>query len=179
MSRPLPYARFDRMRTPVRRVLAIDSGSRRFKLLMAETDFGRFRIVRQELIDLQAEGLVSGEEIKTHLQACLQHWGQPALALSLPQHLSISQVIDLPLTAETEVEKLIADESVKLGGVSESRIVYDFVQIETQVANRQQFWVTLSREGDIRERIHKLGVEKEAICEVTTTANALIAAYRA
>lgn len=179
MSRPLPYVRFDRMRTPVRRVLAIDSGSRRFKLLLAETDFGRFRIIRQELIDLQAEGLVSTEEIKTHLQACLQHWGQPALALTLPQHLSISQVIDLPLTAETAVEKLIADESVKLSGVSESRIVYDFVQIETQVAHRQQFWVTLCQEGDIREQIQKLGVEKEEICEVTTTANALIAAYRA
>jgi Tfp pilus assembly PilM family ATPase len=179
MSRPLPYARFERMRTPVRRVLAIDGGSRRFKLLLAETDFGRFRILKQEMIDLQAEGLVSTEEISTHLHACLQHWGQPALALTLPQHLSISQVIDLPLTAEAEVEKLIADESVKLSGVSESRIVYDFVQIETQLANRQQFWVTLCQEGDIRERIQKLGVDQEEICEVTTTANALIAAYRA
>jgi Tfp pilus assembly PilM family ATPase len=179
MSRPLPYVKFDRMRTPVRRVLAIDGGSRRFKLLLAETDFGRFRLLKQELIDLQAEGLVSSEEIKTHLQASLEAWGQPALALTLPQHLSISQVIDLPIAPEAEVEKLIADESVKLGGVSESRIVYDFVQIETQVANRQQFWVTLCQEGDIRERIQKLGVEKEEICEVTTTANALIAAYRA
>jgi len=72
------------MRTPVRHVLAIDGGSRRFKLLLAETDFGRFRVLKQELIDLQAEGLVSPEEIKTHLHACLQHWGQPALALTLP-----------------------------------------------------------------------------------------------
>ena len=45
--------------------------------------------------------------------------------------------------------------------------------------NRQQFWVTFAQEGDIRERILRLGVEQEDLCEVTTTANALIAAYRA
>ena len=171
--------KLDRMRPPVRRVLALDAGSRCIKLLLAESEFGRLHILREELIDLQAEGLVSAEEIKTHLQANLDNWGRPPLALILPQHLSISQVIDLPLAPESEVEKLIQDETIKLGGVSESRIVYDFVRTETTAKNRQQFWVTLSQEGDIRERILRLGVEHEDICEVTTTANALIAAYRA
>jgi Tfp pilus assembly PilM family ATPase len=167
------------MRPPVRRVLALDAGSRCIKLLLAESDFGRLRILREELIDLQAEGLVSPEEIKTHLQANLDDWGRPALALVLPQHLSISQAIDLPLAPESEVEKLIQDETIKLGGVSESRIVYDFVRTETTAKNRQQFWVTLSQEGEIRERILRLGIEQEDLCEVTTTANALITAYRA
>src|SRR5512133_3944131 len=81
---------------PVRRVLALDSGSRRLKLLLAESDFGRLRILKEELIDLQAEGLVSAEEIKTHLQTALENWGAPALALVIPEHLSISQVVDLP-----------------------------------------------------------------------------------
>jgi hypothetical protein len=171
--------KFDRMRPPVRRVLALDAGSRCIKLLLAESDFGRLRIVKEELIDLQAEGLVSADETKAHLQASLDQWGRPPLALVLPQHLSISQVIDLPLAPESEVEKLIQDETIKLGGVSESRVVYDFVRTETAAKNRQQFWVTLSQEGDIRERILRLGVEQEDLCEVTTTANALIAAYRA
>jgi Tfp pilus assembly PilM family ATPase len=167
------------MRPPVRRVLALDAGSRCIKLLLAESDFGRLHILKEELIDLQAEGLVSAEEIKAHLQTSLDEWGRPPLALILPQHLSISQVIDLPLAPESEVEKLIQDETIKLGGVSESRIVYDFVRTETTAKNRQQFWVTLSQEGEIRERILRLGVEQEDLCEVTTTANALIAAYRA
>jgi hypothetical protein len=171
--------KLDRMRPPVRRVLALDAGSRCIKLLLAESDFGRLHILREELIDLQAEGLVSAEEIKTHLEANLEDWGQPPLALVLPQHLSISQVIDLPLAPESEVAKLIQDETIKLGGVSESRIVYDFVRTETTAKNRQRFWVTLSQEGDIRERIIRLGIEQEDLCEVTTTANALIAAYRA
>jgi hypothetical protein len=39
--------------------------------------------------------------------------------------------------------------------------------------------VTFAQEGEIRERILRLGLEQEDLCEVTTTANALIAAYRA
>jgi hypothetical protein len=131
------------LQPPVRRVLALDAGSRCIKLLLAESDFGRLRILKEELLDLQAEGLVSPDEIKTHLQARLEDWGNPPLALVLPQHLSISQVVDLPLAPESEVEKLIADETIKLGGVSESRIIYDFVRTEAPAKNRQQFWVTL------------------------------------
>ena len=171
--------KLNRMQPPVRRVLALDAGSRCIKLLLAESDFGRLHILREELIDLQHEGLVSPEEIKTHLQDKLDTWGRPPLALILPQHLSMSQVIDLPLAPESEVEKLIQDETLKLGGVSESRIVYDFVRTETTVKNRQRFWVTLAQEGEIRERILRLGVEQEDLAEVTTTGNALIAAFRA
>jgi Tfp pilus assembly PilM family ATPase len=171
--------KFDAVRPPVRRVLALDSGTRRFKLLLAESDFGRLRILKQEMIDLQAEGLVSPEEIKSHLRDCLEKWGHPPLALTLPEHISTSQVVDLPPAPESEVDKLIAEESIKLSGVSESRIVYDFVPIDKPRRNRQQFWVTLCQEGEIRERIVRLGIEQEDLCEVTTTANALIAAYEA
>jgi hypothetical protein len=167
------------MQPPVRRVLAIDAGSRRFKLLLAQSDFGRVRVVKEEEIDLQAEGLVSAEETKAYLQERLDLWGRPPLALALPQHVTISQVIDLPLAAESEVDKLIRDETVKLSGVSESRIVYDFVQIQSPSPTRQRFWVTLCQEGDIRDRILKLGLENEDLCEVTTTANALTTAYQA
>jgi Tfp pilus assembly PilM family ATPase len=168
-----------RLGPPIRRVLAIDAGARTIKLLLAQSDFGRLRLLEEELIDLQAEGLVSADELKAHLQNAIKGWGNPALAIVLPQHLSTSQVIDLPPAPESEVRKLIADETVKLSGVSESRIVYDFVRIDSPSANRQQFWVTLCQEGDIRERILRLGVQDEDLCEVTTTANALIAAYRA
>lgn len=171
--------KLSRFRPPVRRVLAVDSGSRRLKLLLAESDFGRLRLLKEELLDLRSEGLVSAEELQSHLQSSLTEWGNPPVALVLPQHLSISQVVDLPLAPGSEVEKLIADETIKLSGVSESRIVFDFVRTETTSRNRQQFWVTLSQEGDIRERILRLGLEQEDLCDVTTTANALIAAYRA
>ena len=171
--------KFEKVRPPVRQVLALDGGSRRFKLLLAQSDFGRLRILKQELIDLQAEGLVSAEEIKSHLQELFGKVGHPPLALVLPEHISTSQVIDLPHAPESEIDKLIGEETIKLSGVSESRIVYDFVPIESLGGSRQQFWVTLCQEGEIRERLVRLGIEQEDLCEVTTTANALIAAYRA
>jgi Tfp pilus assembly PilM family ATPase len=171
--------KFSRVRAPVGQVLAVDAGGRRIKMLLAGNDFGQLSIIKEEAINLSEEGLVSADEIKAHLQTVLDQWGRPPLALVLPQHLSISQVVDLPFAPESEVEKLIQDETIKLSGVSDSRIVYDFVRTEALTANRQQFWVTLCQEGDIRERIQRLGVENEDLCEITTTANALIAAFRA
>jgi Tfp pilus assembly PilM family ATPase len=165
----------------MRRVLAIDAGSRRIKLLLAESDFGRVRIRKEDTIDLVAEGLVSAEEIQTHLKELLAEWGDPPVAMVLPQHLAVSQVVDLPQSPEAEVRKQIANETVKLSGVSESRFVYDFVRIGTpsQADARQKFWVTFAQEGDIRERITRFGLEDQDISDITTTANALIAAYRA
>ena len=175
----LSRLKLGRVKPPIRRVLALDAGSRSLKLLLAESDFGRLRILKEELIDLQAEGLVSADETKTHLQATLADLGRPPLALALPQHLSISQIIELAPAPEAEVKNLIHDEIVKLSGVSETRIVYDFVRIEAAANNRQQFWVTLCQEGDVRDRILRLGIEQEDLCEVTTTAGALVNAYRA
>lgn len=178
MNEARPTPKFPGFLPPVRRVLALDSGSRRLKMLLAESDFGRLRILKEELVDLQAEGLVSAEEIKTHLHASLEAWGKPPLTLVIPEHLSISQVVGLPDAPEGELEQLIANESIKLSGATESRVVYDFVPIDSQVGTGRQFWVTLCQESNIRERIVKLGLEHEDLCDVTTTANALITAYR-
>ncbi len=162
---------------PMKRLLALDAGQRRVKLLALQSEFGRWRLLRQEMIDLQADGLVSTDEAKAQLQSFLIELGHPPIALVLPQHLSISQVIDLPVSPEDEVERLVAEEAVKLGGVADSRIVYDFVRARSAHPERQQFWVTLCQESEIRQRISTLGIEREDICEVTTTANALVAAF--
>lgn len=177
MIRSLSMLKLGRFQPPIRRVAAVDAGSRSLRLLLAEVHFGRFSILRQEYIDLQAEGLVSADETKAHLHATLEEWGRPPLGLVLPQHLSTSQVVDVAAAPESDVDKLIQAETVKLGGVAESRIVYDFVQLDAAAKNRQHFWVTICQEGDIRERIARLGIEHEDISEVTTTANALITAY--
>ena len=165
------------MRPPIRRVLALDAGSQRIKLLLLQSDFGNFHIVSAESIDLRQEGLVAPDEIKSHLQKKLDEMGRPPVAITLPQHLSTSQIIDLPRDSESEVDQLIAEETKRLSGVSESRIIHDFVRTATGAPDRRQFWVTLAQEADIRERVLQLGIEREDLCDVTTTANALIAAY--
>ena len=167
------------LRPPIRRVLALDAGSNCFKLVLIESRFGKLRLLREEILDLQAEGLVSADETKVHLQTLLEDWGHPPLALILPQHVSISQLLDLPAAEPSQMEKVIQDEIVKLSGVSERRMVYDFVRGQAPARGRQQFWVTLCAESEIRDRILRLGVEQEDLCEITTTANALMMAYRA
>jgi Tfp pilus assembly PilM family ATPase len=169
----------DRLQPPVRRVLAVDAGSRRLKLTLVKSSFGRVQILREESIDLQEEGLVTTEELKNHLQTILEDCARPPIALTLSQHLSTSQIIELPLAPESEVRKLIEDETIKLSGVSDSAIVFDFVRVESSSPSRQQFWVTLCRESDIEDRIKQLGLDHDDLCDVTTTANALVAAYRA
>jgi len=183
----------------VRRVLAVDAGSRRLKLTLVKSRFGRglwnsavallggwpgystgrVQILREESLDLHEEGLVTTEELKNHIQSILEECGRPPIALTLSQHLSTSQTIELPLAPESEVRQLIEEETVKLSGVSDSAIVHDFVRVESSSPNRQQFWVTLCKEHDIEERVKQLGLEHDDLCEVTTTANALVAAYRA
>src|SRR3954447_1616536 len=155
-----------RMRSPIRRVLALDAGSRCIRMLLAQREFGSFRLLKQETIDLHQEGLVAAEEIKAWLEERLREWGDPPLALVLPQHLSNSQVIDVPPAADQDVERLIEDETLKLSGVSNTRIIYDFVRIPNASNQRQQFWVTLCREEDIHDKILKLGIEGQDLCEV-------------
>lgn len=55
----------------VRRVLAVDAGRRRLKLALIEKHANRIRIVREESVDLQEEGLVTAEELKQYLQTTL------------------------------------------------------------------------------------------------------------
>jgi Tfp pilus assembly PilM family ATPase len=167
-----------RFEPPLRHVLAVDAGSRCLRLLLLESHFGRLRVLKQDAMDLQEEGLVSPEEVRAHVATILEDWGRPAIAFALPQHIAVSQSVDLPPAPESEARKLIEDETVKLGGVSESAIVYDFVRIPSPDESHHRFWVTFCQEGEIRTRITQLGLESEDFREVTTAANALLTAWR-
>ncbi len=164
---------------PLRRVLAVDAGSRCVRLLLLESRFGKLRLQRQEAIDLEAEGLVSPEELRAHMQSAVGEWGRPPLALVLPQQIAVSQLVDLPPVPDAEARVLIEAETVKLGGVSESVMVCDFTRVPIQAADRQSFWVTFCQEGEIQSRIAQLGLEDQEFREITTAANALLTAWHA
>jgi hypothetical protein len=167
-----------RLEPPLRRVLAVDAGSRCLRLLLLESRFGRVRVLKQDTMDLHEEGLVSPEEVKAHVQAIVEDWGRPPIALALPQHVAVSQCVNLPPGTDGESRKLIEDETVKLIGVSESAIVYDFIRVPAPDETRHRFWVSFCQEGEIRNRITQLGLDGEDFREVTTAANALLTAWR-
>jgi len=164
---------------PIRRVLAVDAGSRCIRLLLLESHFGKLRVVRHEALDLQEEGLVSADELKAHMQATVAEWGRPPLALVLPQQIAVSQIVDLPPVPDAEARQLIEAETLKLGGVSESVMVYDFTRVPIHAENRQSFWVTFCQESEIQSRIAQLGLDNQEFREITTAANALLSAWHA
>lgn len=164
---------------PLRRVLAVDAGTRCIRLLLMESHFGRLRVLRQDALDLQQEGLVATEELQAHLQKTLAQWGRPPIALVLPQAVAVSQIVDLTPVPDAEARKHIEDETIKLAGVSESALVYDFVRVAPQVDGRQSFWVTFCQESEIQNRITQLGLDREDFREITTAANALLTVWLA
>jgi Tfp pilus assembly PilM family ATPase len=163
---------------PVRRVLAIDAGSRCIRLLLLESRFGKLRVLRQNALDLQEEGLVAADELKAHLQVTLAEWGQPPLALALPQQVAVSQIVELPPVPEAEARELIQAETVKLAGASENVLVSDFARVPIQSDGRQSYWVTFCQEAEIQSRITQLGLGNQEFREITTSANALITAWQ-
>lgn len=164
---------------PIRRVLAVDAGSRCIRLLLLESRFGKLRVRRQEALDLQEEGLVSADELRANMQATVAEWGRPPIALALPQQIAVSQIVDLPPVPDAEARQLIEAETIKLGGVSESVMVYDFTRVPMLAENRQSFWVTFCQEGEIQSRIAQLGLDDQEFREITTAANALLTAWHA
>lgn len=164
---------------PLRRVLAVDAGTRCIRLVLMESHFGRLRVLRQDVLDLQQEGLVATEELQAHLQKTLAQWGRPPIALVLPQAVTVSQIVDLTPVPDEEARKHIEDETIKLAGVSESALVYDFVRVAPQMDGRQSFWVTFCQENEIQNRITQLGLDREDFREITTAANALLTVWLA
>jgi Tfp pilus assembly PilM family ATPase len=164
---------------PIRRVLAIDPGSRCIRLLLLESRFGKLRVLRQDALDLREEGLVAADELKAHLQVTLADWGRPPLTLALPQQVAVSQLIELPPVPDAEARALIQAETIKLAGANESALVSDFTRVASPAENRQSFWVTFCQESEIQSRIAQLGLDDEEFREITTAASALITAWQA
>ena len=171
-SKRLPFLRR-------RRVLIIDAGSHSVKLLLVRRAIQGLRILWHECVDLRGEGLLSLEDLSRHLRKRLQELDYDQLALVLPQHLSLSQIIDLPSESETAVSGLIEEEIVKLSGLSESAIVFDYSRIRPVGGNQNPFWVTLCQEREVLRHVEHLAAGSADVCEVTPAASAMISAFQA
>lgn len=158
-------------------MVAIDPGAHSLKLVLLEARGTGVRLLRTEAIDLQEEGLLSHAESARHLQEVLHELGDHPVAISIPQHVSLSQVIDLPQVSEEQIHEVIEGEAVKLSGLSESAIDHGYMRLFPFAGHQNPFWVTLCQEAEVYGRIDRLGLANRELCEVTTAANALIGGY--
>lgn len=159
-----------------RRVVAVDPGVSSIKLVLVERAFGVIRLLRAECVDLREEGLLSHEDASRQVEELLRAMDHDQIALVLPQHRALAQVIDLP--AEGDERKLLEDEIVKLSGLAERAMVYDYASLEPFGRHPNPYWITLAQEAEVLAPVAGLNLPREDVCETTTGGNALIAAAR-
>jgi len=177
-----PYAVPFRLLTgvvPTRRLLAVDAGSQTVKLVLVEEMFGRCRVLQQRLLEPAGEGEDSRDDCLLRVRSLLAEVGDCPVALALPHYRALSQVLDLPVAGQDDVEAAIEEESQKLSGLGESQIVHDFSRLTPFGKLQNPFWVTFCQEGEVQNQIGRCGLADLDLCEVTTTSNALVAAYQA
>ena len=161
------------------RLIAVDHGTRRVKLLLAAAHGAGVRVLDQKIVDLQEEGLLTPEEIHRHLAELIQAWGDWPLALTLPAPLTFSQVLDLPAAGEADLPKIIAEQTDRLRGVSPSPLVYEAVPLEPHGAYQRPYYITLAREDDVNQHLHRVTDTVNEVRDVSPVAGALVAAYGA
>jgi hypothetical protein len=164
---------------PTRRLLAVDAGSRTVKLILVEEMFGRCRVLQQRLLEPAGEEEDSREDCLQRVRSLVAELGDLPVALALPHYRALSQVLDLPSVNPADVEAKIAEESRKLSGLGESNIVHDFCRLTPFGKHQNPFWVTFCQEGEVQHQIGRCGLGDLDLCEVTTSANSLVAAYQA
>jgi hypothetical protein len=176
---PATPARRDLVVLPARRLLAVDAGAHSLKVILAEEIFGRFRVLRQECFELRGGGAQSDEEALHRVQGLIREMGDSPVALALPHYHALSQVVDLPGTPPGEVRYAIEEEVRKLSGLGESQIVHDYSSLAPFGHETNPFWVTLCQAAEVQRCIARCGLGHLDLCEVTTSANALVAAFQA
>lgn len=162
-----------------RRIIAVDLGAGYLKIAVADEYGGQLRLVRHQIIDLQAEGLLTQEEIDRQLQEIIQSLGNHPLAVCVSQHLALSHIVDLPAAHEKEIAHMIEHETRGLSGLSDSAIVFDYRRLHAFGHHVNPFWVTIAREEAVQGLIQRLaGPENNRLFrEASSTANALITTY--
>ena len=99
------------------RLVAVDHGSRSVKMLLVEAEGAAIKVVGHKSVDLLEEGLLAEEEIQRQVASLLEAWAEWPVAVTLPAHLSFAQVLDLPAGGESDIPKVIEEQTGRLRGL--------------------------------------------------------------
>ncbi|MHB1306343.1 MAG: hypothetical protein ACYDC1_03430 [Limisphaerales bacterium] len=170
-----------------RRVVVLDPGRRTLRLAVADSTFGRVRLVHCETIDLQAEDLTTDLEIRNHLRENHPELASLSLVLVLPQHDVISQVVDLPGVAAGEIRNAIRTEAVRVSGWAGETMRVGSAPLSPFAQYQSPHWLTLAKSEVVDRAIERYDrafgdptgqLAEGGIWEVVTSAQALLAAGR-
>ena len=155
----------------------VDSGSRVLKCGFYVTDGGRLVEGRQRILDIQDEGLLSPEEASAAVARLVAAGGDFPVAVVLPQSAAVSQVIDLPYASDGAAVPQMENEIRVLTGLTEGRVVHDTFRLRSFGSHRAPCWVTVAKEETLGRYLGPLLAHGIRVEFVTTTGNALLAAF--
>lgn len=170
------------------RLVVIDPGTRTVKVLVADSTFGRLRILSCQTIDPEEGGSDEAADLRDQLTAVLSELGPHRVALVLPQHRTIASTIDVPHATAAEAERFIESEARKLSGLGEDAMFHGATRLQPLGHLHHPHFVTLCKRDEIRTFIDRyLPAGEEAaeaargsdLTEVATTGQALFAAMGA
>ncbi len=164
--------------SPVRRYLAVDVGSRCIKVLLVSSLFGRIRVHAHRLIGLDETSQPGAPGWKRVVQEIQEELGSHPMAVSIPQHTAISQVTDLPGSNARSIRGQIENDVLSLSGLTESHIVFDYGQLVPFGQYANPYWVTHAREEEVLSSVQFFQELNGQVWEITSSGNALAAAYR-
>jgi len=160
------------------RLVAVDHGRRRVKLLLGELQRGRFQPIAHRIVDLEEEGLVKPEEVQRHLGDLIHGWGEWPLAVVLPPRLSFSQVLDVPPPAGwADIPRLIEEQTARLRGLGQGPWVYEAVPLPPQGRWQQPFFLTVARLADVQQHLEDTVAPVTEVRHVSSAARALAEAW--
>lgn len=165
---------------PARRVIAIDVDARNIKIVLAQKFLNKIAFLRKEVVDLPdyiENNEIAQSTLKNEVASIIESLGHYPVAISLSQHLTLSQVIDLPPASQTDIQRMIQGEAHRIAGLSQTKIIWDYAPLKPYGKHTHSFWVTLCQEQEVFKAIDRLGIEKEEVCGITSRGNALITAY--
>ena len=163
---------------PARRFLAVDAGRRCLKALLVSNVFGRLRIHAHRIIGLDDSSQPGAPGWARVLHELRDELGDHPLIISVPQSITDSQVLDLPGADAPTIRDQIQGDVVKLRGLTESAIIYDFGPLRPFAQYANPYWVTHTRESEILDVVRHFESDTSSVWEISSTANALVAAFR-
>lgn len=158
--------------------IVVDLGGRWIKCARYVLKRGSIQEAGSQVIDIQAEGLLSVEEVGTAIERVLRSAGEHPVAVVLPQGAAVSQVMDLPKLPAGDRSGGFEEEILELIGLSAERCVYDSHPLPPFGGYANPQWITVAKEENLGRQISPLLGQGLRVEAATTVGNALVAAFR-
>jgi len=158
--------------------IVVDIGGRWIKCARYKIQGSNVQEAGSQVIDIQAEGLLSAEEVGVAIGRVLRSAGEHPLAVVLPQGAATSQVMDLPEFSTGGRSGALEQEILDLIGLSAERCVYDSQSLKPFGGYANPQWTTVAKEENLIRHISPLLAQGLRVEAATTGGNALVAAFQ-